>query len=110
MHIVRMRYSPEFKIATIQEYFCRKTNVEEFCKSRNVPTQTFYRWLQIYKRNEDDKNIELRNQTRLIDIAKPIKEIATKNENTELFTMKFRGIEFVFHINQLPEVMEELKK
>lgn len=45
MHLIRASYSPEFKISTIQEYFCRKTNAEEFCKSKNVPTQTFYRWL-----------------------------------------------------------------
>ena len=49
----KVTYSPEFKLRTVMESFTRNGSIKDFCESRNIPTCTFYKWLEEYNKRKD---------------------------------------------------------
>ena len=49
----RTTHTPEFKMRVLTESFGRDCTLSDFRESRNVPVQTYYRWLAEYNKEKE---------------------------------------------------------
>ena len=104
----RVTYSPEFKLRTVMESFTRNGSIKDFCESRNIPTCTFYKWLEEYnKRKDAEKEAESASVDATADLRGAVSEL---DGSDQYFTIRYRAATLTFHISQLAAVMEEFRR
>lgn len=104
----RTTYTPEFKMRVLKESFGRDCPLSDFCESRNVPVQTYYRWLAEYNKGRE---AEKEAESASVDATADLKGAASELDGSgQYFTIRYRTATLTFHISQLAAVMEEFRR